>query len=78
MLEGIDQGEQDFLHRMFNRRHLFTHSGGKVDQEYLDKTDDQSVRLNEIVRVDSKEVRRLILLVERMSIDLLDGFDSIC
>lgn len=76
-LQGIDQGDQEFLHRMFNRRHLFTHCGGRVDQEYLDKTGDQSVRLNEVVRVDSKEVRRLMLLVEKMAVNLLDGFDSI-
>jgi hypothetical protein len=77
MLRGIDQGEQDFLHRMFNRRHLLAHCGGKVDQEYLDKTGDTSVRLNEIVKVDSKEVRRLIHLVDKMAVNLLDGFDSI-
>ena len=78
MLRGIDQRDQDFLHRMFNRRHLFTHCGGKVDQEYLDKTGDRSVRLNEVPKVDSKEVRRLISLEEKMAINLLDGFDSIC
>ena len=62
---------------MFNRRHLFTHCGGKVDQQYLDKTADATVRLNEVVRIDSKEVRRLLVLVNKIATNLLDGFDSI-
>src|SRR5713226_9325902 len=33
-----------FRNRMFNRRHLFAHKGGTVDQEYLDKTNDATVR----------------------------------
>lgn len=77
ILENVNQVDRDFLHRMFNRRHLFTHRGGKVDQEYLDKTGDGSVRLNEAIKVDSKEVRRLLTLVELISTNLLNGFDSI-
>jgi len=59
-LNGISEDDRAFLHRMFNRRHLFSHRGGKVDQEYLDRTRDSTVRLNEVVTVKSKEVRRLL------------------
>jgi hypothetical protein len=77
ILTGIEHADRDFLHRMFNRRHLFTHTGGRVDQDYLDKTGDKSVRLNETIRVDSKEVRRLILLVQKMATSFVDGVESI-
>jgi len=76
-MEGVKDDERAFVDRMFNRRHLFVHAGGKVDQEYIDKTGDTWVRLNEVVKVDSKEVRRLIGLVEQIAKNLLDGFESI-
>lgn len=77
VLRGFDEGEREFLHKMFNRRHLFAHSGGRVDQEYLDKTGDTTVRLNEVVRVRSNEVRRLLTLVRRLADNLLDDLDSL-
>jgi hypothetical protein len=77
MLHGLDDSEAAFVNRMFNRRHLFTHNAGRVDQEYLDKAGDATVRVNEVIRVDSKEVRRLLLLVDRMASNLVDGFASI-
>lgn len=77
LLTGIDQGERDFVNTMFNRRHLFAHSGGKVDQEYLDKTGDATVRLNEVIRVDSGEVRRLIMLVRQIAQNLQSERESI-
>jgi hypothetical protein len=77
LLTGIDQAERDFVNTMFNRRHLFAHNGGKVDQEYLDKTGDTTVRLNEVIRVDSGEVRRLIGLVRQIAQNLQNGRDSI-
>jgi Zn finger protein HypA/HybF involved in hydrogenase expression len=77
ILEGMSEEDRTFLLRMFNRRHLFTHSGGKVDQEYLNNTADTTVRLNEIVSVSSRQVRRLIQLVQQLSNNLLQGFESI-
>jgi hypothetical protein len=77
ILDGLDEDERAFVQRIFNRRHLFTHSGGRVDAEYLEKSGDTSVRLNEVVRVSSKEVRRIISLVNKMASNLLDAYDSI-
>jgi Zn finger protein HypA/HybF involved in hydrogenase expression len=77
ILDGISEDDRTFLHRMFNRRHLFSHCGGKVDQEYLDRTDDTTVRLNEVVTVKSKEVRRLLALVHHVAVNFLAAFDSI-
>jgi hypothetical protein len=77
ILRGVDEGERDFLHKMFNRRHLFAHNGGRVDQEYLNRTGDSTVRLNEVLRVRSKEVRRLLALVRRLAENLLDDLDAL-
>ena len=33
ILRDVDADDRDFLKRMFNRRHLFAHKGGTVDQE---------------------------------------------
>jgi len=77
ILNGISEDDRAFLHRMFNRRHLFSHRGGKVDQEYLDRTRDSTVRLNEVVTVKSKEVRRLLALVHQVAANFLGAFDSI-
>ena len=77
LLEGLSTSDKTFLHRMFNRRHLFSHCGGMVDQEYLDRTGDGTVRLHQVVTVSSAEVRRLLSLVGRVAGNLLDGFESV-
>ena len=48
-----------------------------VDQEYLDRTGDETVRLHQVVTVSSAEVRRLLSLVGRVAGNLLDGFESV-
>jgi hypothetical protein len=77
ILDGINSDDRRFLNVMFNRRHAFTHNAGRVDQEYLDNTGDTSVRLNQVIRVKSKEIRRLIPLVRQAGKNLVDGFESL-
>jgi uncharacterized Zn finger protein (UPF0148 family) len=76
-LENLPVEDRDCLNRMFNRRHLFTHRAGQVDQEYLDTTGDTSVRLNQVVRVRSNEIRRLIKLVRQAGQRLIQGYETI-
>ncbi len=75
--DGLLEADRHFLNIMFNRRHLFTHNAGRVDQEYLDNTQDTTVRLNQVLRIRSKEIRRLIDLVSRCGLNLIRGYDSI-
>ena len=77
LLDQLGEDDKTHLHLMFNRRHLFAHCDGKVDREYLDKTNDTTVRLNQVLTVDSKQVRRLVATVTTVATNLLDGFDSI-
>jgi DNA-directed RNA polymerase subunit RPC12/RpoP len=76
-LEGLPAEDQTFLHRMFHRRHLLTHGGGRVDQEYLSKTNDTTVLLNQKIAVHSKEIRRMINLLRGCAQRLFDGYESI-
>lgn len=80
---GVDQlaklAEDDkaFLNKCVQRRHLFAHRGGVVDQEYLDKANDTSVRLGQKVHVRSKDVRRLIEIIRTLGRTLFEGYCSI-
>jgi len=76
-LENVSKKDHKFLYRMFNRRHLFIHNAGRVDQEYLDNTGDTSVRLNQVLRVRSKEINRLIKLVMEAGQRLIQGYEAI-
>jgi len=77
ILEDIDADDRTFINIMFNKRHLFTHNNGQVDQEYLNNTNDTKLRLNELVRFRSKEIRRLLPLIRQMSTNLTKGYLSI-
>jgi hypothetical protein len=63
--------------RMFNRRHVLTHNGGRIDQKYLENTNDKSVRLNQKIIVGSSEIRRLIPLLRTCAQNLFQSFESI-
>ena len=76
LLKGISEGDRTFLKKMLQRRHILTHNGGKVDQDYLDQSGDKSVRLNERIRIASNEARRLIPLMRSLAKNLLDDFES--
>lgn len=77
MLFRFPDDDKTFLNRMFNRRHVLTHNGGRIDQEYLDNTGDTSVRLNQKIVVRSNEIRRLIPLLRTIGQNLFQGFESI-
>jgi hypothetical protein len=61
---------------MFNRRHIFVHNAGKVDQEYIDNTNDKSARLNQVIRFESREIKRILPLVRKCALNLIKGFES--
>jgi DNA-directed RNA polymerase subunit RPC12/RpoP len=80
---GIDifyrfkQDDQNFMHREFNRRHLIIHKAGRVDDEYIQKTGDSSVKLNQTIRVRSEDISRLSRLVLECGENLFEQFNSI-
>jgi hypothetical protein len=77
MLFRFSDDDKTFLNRMFNRRHVLIHNGGRIDQEYLDNTGDTTVRLNQKIVVRSNEIRRLFPLLRTVAQNLFQGFESI-
>ena len=77
IFQGISPTDREFVNKMFNRRHVFTHNAGMVDQEYLDNTGDITVRLNQRIRLGSSEIKRLIPLVRQVASNLIEGYESI-
>jgi DNA-directed RNA polymerase subunit RPC12/RpoP len=75
--EGLPAEDWAFLHKMFHRRHLLTHRGGRVDEEYLAKTKDTSVLLHQKIAVHSNEMRRVISLLRGCADRLFAGYESI-
>lgn len=69
--------DKTFLNRMFNRRHVLTHNGGRIDKEYIDNTGDTTVRLNQNIVVRSNEIHRLIPLLRTIAQNFFHAFESI-
>lgn len=77
IFRAVSPHDQKYVNLMFQRRHLLSHTAGRVSERYLKRTNDASVRLNQRIRVDATEVRRLIPLVRQMAANLLAEFESI-
>ena len=77
LLKDITDTDKDFLNSMFNRRHILTHNAGRVDQEYLDRAGDSTVRLHQKIAIRSKDVSRLIPLLKKAATNLFRGFESV-
>lgn len=77
ILAGINDEDRTFMNKMFNRRHLFTHKAGQVDQEYLTNTGDTTVKLHQKIRLHSNEIIRLIDLIQKAGNNIIEGYKSI-
>jgi hypothetical protein len=77
IFDGLKQDDGDFLNCEFNRRHLLVHKAGRVDDEYLQKTRDRSVRLNQTIRIRSNEIARLSQLLRQCANNFFDQFSRI-
>lgn len=74
---GLKPEDREFINREFNRRHLLVHRAGRVDDEYLQKTGDTSVKLHQRIRVRSSDVVRLAKLLFQSAQNFFDQFSSI-
>jgi len=77
ILDDISNEDRNFINTMFNRRHLIIHKAGEVDREYLNNTNDSSVKLRQAIRIRSAEIRRLLPLVKKAAINIINGIESI-
>lgn len=67
--------DQVFIRKMIQKRHILIHNGGIVDEEYLRLAGDTTVRLDERIRIRSKEVKRFLTLISEMASNLLDNVE---
>jgi hypothetical protein len=77
ILDGISAANREFLTIKLQRRHIFAHNAGRVDNEYLKKSGDKTARLNQIIRLRPDELKRLVVVLRQCSYNLIGGFGSI-
>lgn len=62
---------------MFYRRHIYEHNGGEVDQKYLDKSGDTTVRLKQVIRETQEGAHALLGSLVKMIRNLHGGFHEL-
>jgi hypothetical protein len=75
--DGLTDGEIATAARMFQRRHVYEHNGGEVDEKYLRDSGDTTVRLKQTIRETQGAVHEFGNLVLRMARKLHRGFHDI-
>lgn len=66
-----------FLKRIFLRRHVYEHNGAEVDQVYLEKSGDTTVRLKQHISETVESVHQLLGNLDRMVRNLQEGFHEL-
>jgi len=62
---------------MFYRRHIYEHNGGEVDQKYLAKSGDTTVRLKQVIRETQDGAHALLGSLVKMARNLHAGFHEL-
>lgn len=75
--EGLTDGDIATATRMFQRRHVYEHNGGEVDEKYLRDSGDTSVRLKQTIRETQVAVHEFANIVLRIARNLHRGFHDI-
>jgi hypothetical protein len=65
------------FNQMVMRRHVYEHSGGVVDQEYLEKSDDATVRLGQQIVENVGDVHEFLSAASKFAEIIHTGFHSI-
>lgn len=74
---GLNEADLKFLSKMLQRRHVFVHNGGRVDEDYLAKTGDTSVRLHQQLDVRRGEMDQLLPALRKCAANLFEGYEAI-
>ena len=69
--EWLSSEEITELALFFQRRHLFEHNNGMVDQQYLDKTGDKEYALGQRIVARVSDTNRLIILLKKLGKGIL-------
>ena len=74
---GMKDAEVSQVRLMFLRRHVYEHNGGEVDQRYLDKSGDTSVRLKQALNETKEGAHGLLGSLLKMARNLHIGFHKL-
>jgi len=77
VLDRVKKEDLAFLKMMFQRRHVYEHNGGGVDQKYIDQSGDKSMRVGQAIRETRSNAERFCDLLQLLSQNLHEGFHSI-
>ncbi len=69
--EWLTSSEIDELNLLFQRRHLFEHNNGMVDQQYVDKSGDRSYTIGQRIVSRQEDTNELIRLLKKLAKGLL-------
>ncbi len=75
--KGIDESKSNFLSIMFQRRHVFEHNGGVVDERYLERSGDTNLRLGQAIRETHENAARFAKTITNLAKKLDEGFHEI-
>ena len=74
---GVKENEIAQTRLMFYRRHLYEHNGGEVDEKYLEKSRDTTVRLKQVIRETQEGAHALLGTLTKMARHLHAGFHEL-
>jgi hypothetical protein len=76
LLVGLDLKQQDFIRKRFLRRHLYEHTSGVVDEEYVRLSGENHLRIGQVLRESRSNVATLIDLCRTMAKNFDEEFGS--
>lgn len=65
------------IKRYFQQRHLLSHTGGFVDQDYLSKTGDTDYTAGQRLSVTEAQIARMAFLVEKLGVGLEEDVSGV-
>lgn len=77
IFENLTKADVEFILKMFNIRHLLVHNAGIVDEKYIQRTNDRSVRIKQRIRVAQEDVLKFSNLMNVVSQNIYLGFCEI-
>lgn len=77
MSAGMKEEEFRVVGLMFHRRHVYEHSGGEVDQKYLDESGDTTVRLKQQIHETQQSAHSLLGSLVKMARNIHHSFHEL-
>ena len=77
IFKNINQEDIDFVKVMFHRRHVYEHNGGEVDERYIKRSRDSTVRVKQVIYESFESVSRTSKIVSQIGQNIHKGFHEI-